>query len=154
MALQILSDHEFSTTMLFYSVLSIPLKMNINISLRGLDTIQNHIPPVLQRLSSNNANLLFSPPKHLLAFFAHVVLLRFLVMLLPTGFGVFPPNHKLVKMGAVCCLQSCPSVWHRAACSRHWYLWVKWVDTWGSVLRITDIYLFLNTEADINILVH
>lgn len=74
MALQILSDHEFSTTMLFYSVLSIPLKMNINISLRGLDTIQNHIPPVLQRLSSNNANLLFSPPKHLLAFFAHVVL--------------------------------------------------------------------------------
>lgn len=40
----------------------IALKMNINSSLRGLDTIQNHIPPVLQRLISNNANLLFSPP--------------------------------------------------------------------------------------------
>lgn len=80
--------------------------------------------------------------------------LRFSVMLLPAGLGVFPPNPKLMKLGAVCCLQSCPSAWHRAVCSRHRYLWVKWVDTWGSVLRTTDTYLRLKTEADISILVH
>lgn len=78
--------------------------------------------------------------------------LCFSVMLLPAGLGVFPPNPKLVKMGAVCCLQSCPSAWHRAVCSKHRYLWVKWVDTWGSVLRTTDTYLRLKTEADISIL--
>lgn len=56
-----LSSPQFSTTVYPFSVLGMSSKINTNISLRGLDAIQNHIPPVLHWMSSNDNNQLLVP---------------------------------------------------------------------------------------------
>lgn len=69
-----LSNHQFSNTMLFFSVLGRSFKININISPRGLAPIQNHIPPVLHSLSFNNTKAALCSPKYSFAFSAFLLL--------------------------------------------------------------------------------